>query len=62
VKSALGDGGDEGDVRSSFLCFCAYVTYNILKRPYRGGEPCDTVVQWAGNHFEAVGRPDSTPA
>jgi hypothetical protein len=39
-------------------------TYNILERPFKGSpsEPYGTVIQWVGNHLEAVGRPDNIPA
>ena len=64
-------GGDEGDVRLSFPCLLCLrnrvrLICNLLFSNDHSGvppsEPYETVVQWAGNHLEAVGRPDSTPA
>ena len=63
--------GDEDDVRLIFLCLLCirnrvYLICNVIfSNDHSGGSPSElneTVVQWAGNHLEAVGRPDSTPA
>ena len=47
-----------------FLICLSFLHFYIRGRPVRNPhcEFHETVVQWAGNHFSAVGRPDSTPA